>query len=216
MSSASNVKQFAAPIQTAVPIPNTVIPNYDLFKTFGFLFPIFLGVFMIMSSFFNQDLKGLIWLLGSLVCCSIIYGVQRLKWFKTLTAGACSNPFIQNKEYNSPSMSSAFIIFTVVYLFIPMYTMSSWNFFVVGLLLWFFIFDALFKIQTLCTPLLGVIMGTLIGGGVGLLYYGLIQNINPKLVYYQMSSSNKDYCSKPKDQQFKCSVYKNGEFISTL
>jgi hypothetical protein len=86
--SSTEATVVAEPINATVvdePINATVIHNYDLFKTFGFLFPIFLGVFMIMSSFFNQDLKGLIWLLGSLVCCSIIYGVQRLKWFKTLT-----------------------------------------------------------------------------------------------------------------------------------
>ena len=170
---------------------------------------------MIISSFFNQDLKGLVWLIGSLVCCVIVHVIQRRSIPGTLTTGECSNPFVKDSRFNHPSMSSAFIMFTIMYLFIPMQSSKSWNFLVVALLLWFFVMDAMIKLQSFCTPIYGIVLGSLIGSISGLLYYGLINQVQPKLLYYT-TSSNKESCSRPAQQTFKCSVYKNGELISTL
>ena len=194
-------------------VKNISIP--DTFKLIGYLSPVFLGVFMLMSSFFNQDLKGLVWLIGALICCLMIHGIQRMQGFETLHTGQCSNPFISNQKFNSPSVSSAFILFTLVYLFVPMHTSGSWNFFVVVLLIWFYIMDAMIKLQNLCTPMTGIIVGSLLGSVLGFGYYYLISTIQPKLLYYT-TSSNKESCSRPAQQTFKCSVYKNGELISTL
>jgi hypothetical protein len=49
-----------------------------------------------------------------------------------------------------------------------------------------------------------------------LMWYYLIQTQNPELLYYDDLISNKIACSKPSQQKFKCSVYKNGELLKTL
>ena len=37
-----------------------------------------------------------------------------------------------------------------------------------------------------------------------------------KYLFLNETQSNKDVCSMPKKQTFKCSVYKNGELIGSL
>ena len=39
-------------------------------------------------------------------------------------------------------------------------------------------------------------------------------NLN-KYLFFNELSSNKDVCSMPSKQTFKCSVYKNGELLAT-
>ena len=37
-----------------------------------------------------------------------------------------------------------------------------------------------------------------------------------KYLFFNEVSSNKDICYQPKEQNFKCSLYKNGELISGI
>jgi hypothetical protein len=37
-----------------------------------------------------------------------------------------------------------------------------------------------------------------------------------KYLFFNEVSSNKEMCSQPKKQTFKCSLYKNGELISGI
>ena len=51
----------------------------------------------------------------------------------------------------------------------------------------------------------------------GWIFYSIIHSAGgDKLLYFNTISSNNVYCSKPKKQQFKCYVYKNGEIISAV
>jgi len=54
--------------------------------------------------------------------------------------------------------------------------------------------------------------GVLLGGGFSsLIYISSIKN----LLFINETSSNKEVCSMPSEQKFKCRVYKNGELVAS-
>jgi hypothetical protein len=72
------------------------------------------------------------------------------------------------------------------------------------------------KSANYCTTPTGIVLGSFIGIIWGLFWYFLIQGQNNELLYYDDLLSNKVACSRPSQQKFKCSVYKNGELLKTL
>ena len=51
---------------------------------------------------------------------------------------------------------------------------------------------------------------------IGMGWVILISNIMPSMLYSTDYISDKQVCSMPSEQKFKCKVYKNGELISTV
>jgi hypothetical protein len=89
------------------------------------------------------------------------------------------------------------------------------NYSVVVFFLCMFSVDTFTKIKYSCTTGSGIVLGTLVGGLLGLLWYSLLKNSgNSSLLYLDELQTNKVKCSKPDKQTFKCSVYKNGTLIS--
>jgi hypothetical protein len=90
------------------------------------------------------------------------------------------------------------------------------NFPLLSLLFVIYAIDCVVKTGNKCTSPIGIILGSFVGMVWGLLWYFLIQTQNPELLYYDDLISNKIACSRPTQQQFKCSVYKNGQLLQTL
>jgi hypothetical protein len=76
--------------------------------------------------------------------------------------------------------------------------------------------DCVMKSSNKCTTPIGIVLGSFLGLVWGLMWYFVVQNQHPELLYYDDLISNKIACSRPTQQQFKCSVYKNGELLKTL
>ena len=179
--------------------------------------PIFIAVFMLMTSMFNGDVKAFVWLMCIIVGLVIVIGLLS----KVFTDdGACTNaPNVVMDlfwKYPNLSVSTFFIVFTLTYLVLPMLETKDWNYYVIVGFLGILAVDTLFKVRY-CTTGLGIFSGTCIGAGLGAASYFIIKTAGgDKLLYFNTVSSNDIYCSRPKKQQFKCYVYKNGEIISTL
>ena len=72
------------------------------------------------------------------------------------------------------------------------------------------------KVNNKCTSLPGVLFGTIIGGLLGAVWFTLFKETgHDSLLYYNEFQSNNVQCSRPTKQTFKCSVYKNGQLISS-
>ena len=84
------------------------------------------------------------------------------------------------------------------------------------MLLILYAIDCVVKKTNNCTTPIGIILGSVIGGMWGAIWYTLIKANDSKLLYYDDLISNKVACSRPTEQKFKCSVYKNGELLQTL
>lgn len=193
----------------------------NIFQFVSALIPLLLIFFMVMISVFNQDLKGMVYLAGILITSVInIFLLNIIKSEKSQESSvSCSLfnlPFGMN-SYNVPSLNSVLIAFTIAYLFLPMKTSNQTNYVIIATLLSIFVIDAVSKIMNKCTTIAGVIIGLLTGLIFGSLWYILFHSAGlNSLLYFDEVVSNKTYCSRPKKQTFKCSVYKNGELIKTL
>jgi len=193
----------------------------NIFQFISALIPLLLIFFMVMISIFNQDLKGMIYLAGILITSVInVFLLNVIKNERDVDSGAsCSLfnlPFNMN-QYNVPSLNSVLIAFTIAYLILPMKTTNQMNYVIIVALLSIFVIDAVSKIMNKCTTIAGVIIGLLTGLLFGSMWYILFHSAGfDSLLYFDEVVSNKTYCSRPKKQTFKCSVYKNGELIKTL
>ena len=184
------------------------------------MMPIFIAVFMLMTSMFNGDVKALIWMGFVIVGIVIIIGLcTKVSLFKDDTTIQCTKSAVVVdvlSNYQKMSVSTFFIVFTLLYLIFPMYQNQDWNYYVIVGFLGMLVIDTLVKLQN-CITNTGIVTGAIWGALFSLVCYGIILSAGgDKLLYFNTVSSNNVYCSRPKKQQFKCYVYKNGEIISAL
>jgi hypothetical protein len=181
--------------------------------------PVFIAVFMLMTSLFNGDVKALIWIGCAIVGMALIiwgmsYSVFQSKIECTRTKTAIIEIF---SNYPNLSISTFFILFTLTYLVLPMQQNKDWNYYVIVGFLGMFAVDTILKLKHFCTTGLGIFSGAVLGMAFSILCYWIIRQAGgDKILYFNTVSSNNIYCSKPKKQQFKCFVYKNGEIISAV
>jgi uncharacterized membrane protein YraQ (UPF0718 family) len=75
--------------------------------------------------------------------------------------------------------------------------------------------DGWTQITNKCSDAGGVFMGILVGTILGIVWFTLLKSTdNKNLLYFEEVSSTRTQCEKPSEQQFKCSVYKNGQLLS--
>jgi hypothetical protein len=180
--------------------------------------PFLVVLLFVFISIINSNLKGLIYLLGIFILFFFVLMFQNVIR-QDPTIGA--SPYCQVFQFPAtlrsvPSFNSAIFVFTLVYLFLPMLMNDILNLPLLILLLILYAVDTVIKTGNKCTTPIGIVLGSFVGLIWGLLWYFLIQSQNPELLYYDDLISNKIACSRPTQQQFKCSVYKNGELLKTL
>lgn len=192
----------------------------NILKTASILSPIIVVFFIVMSSLFNQDLKGLVYLAGILIASMVnIFLMNQLQsTYEPRPGEFCSLidlPIFGN-AYDSPAPSSVIIAFTAAYLIVPMIFNSQMNYIVMAFFLILYGIDGFYKTSANCTKTSGVILGGLIGLFLGLSWFVLFHSTGyDSLLFFNDFQSNNVMCSKPSKQTFKCSVYKNGQLISS-
>ena len=200
----------------------TIEPSLtNLLQLFSLIAPLLLGFLLVMSSLFNQDIKGLVYLGGVLLATVInlflmsMINSERNVHEQTPMCDVLSLP--QNlSRYNSPSTSSLFIAFTIAYLVLPMKYNNQMNYVLLAFLLCLFALDAYTNITNKCTTSGGSILGGLVGFVLGSIWFSIFHYTGyNSLLYFDELMSNKVVCARPSKQTFKCSVYKNGQLISS-
>lgn len=192
----------------------------NVFELFSLMAPLLLGFFLVMSSLFNQNLKGLVYLAGILIAVIInIFLMNQIGSKRDTTNSAFSCDFIDipfMNGFNSPAPSSLFIAFTIAYLVLPMKYNGQMNYVILAALLCLLVMDGITKVNKNCTTKGGTFLGALVGLMLGAVWYSLFHISGyDSLLYFDELQSNNVVCSKPSKQSFKCSVYKNGELVSS-
>jgi len=192
------------------------LPN--VFAYFSMISPFLLILLFVFISIINSNLKGMIYLLGIILLFLIVMVFQNvIRIGPSEKASAYCQVFaVPFPIYTVPSFNSAIFLFTIVYLFVPMMVNNIINFPLLFVLLILFVIDCSMKSIHFCTSPTGIVLGSFIGIVWGLFWYFLIHSQNKELLYYDDLLSNKVACSRPSQQKFKCSVYKNGELLQTL
>lgn len=193
-------------------------PNLStILQLISFISPILLGFFLFMTSVFNQNIKGFIYIAGVLVALSINNIL-----IKTIGGNPIQGQSIicnylggTNTQNRNPAPSTMMIAFTSAYLLIPMITSKQTNPSIIAILFLLLGIDGWTQITNKCSDSGGVFMGALVGTILGGVWFVLLDSTgNKNLLYFDEVASTKTQCDKPSDQKFKCSVYKNGTLIS--
>lgn len=196
----------------------TMLNFPSVFTYFSMISPFLLVLLFVFISIINSNLKGMIYLLGVMILFFIIFlfqGVLRVKLPESASS-YCQIFAIPSPLFTVPSFNSSIFLFTMIYLFVPMFMNGIMNYPLLIILLVLYAVDCVIKTGNQCTTPTGIILGSFIGLIWGLFWYFIIQTQSPKLLYYDDLISNKVACSRPSQQQFKCSVYKNGQLLQTL
>lgn len=191
----------------------------NIMQLFSLVAPLLLGFFLVMLSIFNQTLKGFVYLAGVLLAIVInIPIMNRIQSPMDPNAPIVCNileiPFLS--RYTSPSPSTLFIGFTLSYLFLPMKYNNQINYILIAALLCLLALDCVTKVTNKCTSAGGALLGALVGFILGAVWYTLFHMAGyDSLLYFEELQSNNIICARPSKQTFKCSVYKNGQLISS-
>lgn len=200
-------------------MPGIEFTFYSIAQLISALAPILIAFFLLMLTCMNQNFKGLVFISGAILALFFNIPIMNAIQSKKSDDAAASCSLIEIpliSSYNNPSNSSLFIAFTIAYLIIPMSYNNQMNYPVIISLLCLFALDSVTRVANKCTTLAGYVLGGLIGFSLGFLWFSIFQAAGAKdLLYFNELDSNVVRCERPTKQTFKCSVYKNGQLISS-
>ena len=192
--------------------------------TFGVLF------FEVMAGASGQGCFYIMWLIVATMIRTIIIFMKKYheSTNNKQNSSSLSSLFVVDKEGvcnkgnflpGSNSTYSLFVLcFTFVYFLYPMILYNNINFSVIIFFSIYIVFDILVKLYYKCITRSNPIgaIGDFFGGCVlGIVSVVIMINTNKNFLFINQVSSNKEICSMPSAQTFKCSVYKNGQLISS-
>jgi hypothetical protein len=219
---AENPKNSNNPVQKEPPSTDNYLAATNLpnFITFLSMISPYLVIFCILfNAIINSNfIKGIIYLSGLIILFIIVLFFQKILSASGMhTPNPLCNLFhLNNIVYSIPSFSIALITYTMIYILLPMISNNVINYpFIIILFLILFI-NGIHRVKYNCTTMLGAVTGGFLGMIWGILFYTMIKSSDPKLTYTDDFLSNKVACSRPTEQKFKCSVYKNGELLQTI
>tara|TARA_Y100000591_G_scaffold333302_1_gene375524 strand:+ start:5107 stop:5754 length:648 start_codon:yes stop_codon:yes gene_type:complete len=199
----------------------------NAFKFFSLMTPFLLVFFLMVNSVINQDIKALIYILGTIIASTAnIFIMNLIKSTRSVEASPFCNvfsfPFMNGsnagERYDTPSITAMFISFTIAYICLPMTWNAPYsiNYPFIIFLLMLLIIDVTVQHMFRCNKPLGTFLGIVLGFIFGSLWYVLIRStgdISKSLLYYSDYNGTKTICSRPRKQYFKCDVYKNGQLV---
>ena len=113
----------------------------NVIQSFSYVSPMLLAFFLVASSTFNKNAKGIVYLGGVLMFSFLSTLLKPLigSKMKPDASVTCNIFDIGYTNYNSPAFYSVFIAFTLAYLLMPMITNGTYNFYVLVSLLGLFL-----------------------------------------------------------------------------
>ena len=204
--------------------------SFNVLNFISFCSPIIVPTSLfIFTIYINEISKGLLYF--SLVLGILLIRIVFLLFSHiTINGNQNTNDISENNKRicnsfelftgNNYTLSTYIISFTFFYLSFPMFVNNSINVGVIVFLLFYLIFDIIVKYILRCFSVANYfkfvigdfIFGSMFGVFIScLMYYFGCQN----LLFLTCIPSNNVTCSKPSKQTFKCSVYKNGQILSS-
>ena len=181
------------------------------------LAPFIIVCFFTLSSFFNQDFKGIVYLFGLIVAgfITIMIGntglLNRFETSKLLPNANCSAfkmSLFGFESSNSLPMSQNILGFTFGYL-LTIIVHNGIIFNNLPTLIFFpavILFDFVWNAKNFCYSWQYLLASLVIGGYLGYMWAFLIRKTkNNNLLYFNFVDGNQT-CNKPSEQTFKCSM----------
>ena len=202
--------------------PLKIYQPYNLVVYLSFYSPIILTICLIGMSFVFQNFKGFIYLGFLLGCCVIREFIYKYSGSNPSRDDPVKgNPICSSIEYSiygNPTFSAFVFAFTIMYISLPMFINGAVNFWIFSVLIIYFFLDMFIKNTNNCIiKISDLIINILLGlSSAALILSFMYAGGSSKYLFFNEVSSNKEMCSQPNKQTFKCSVYKNGELIGNV
>lgn len=191
----------------------------SLFYLFFRLAPFIIVSYFSISSVLNQDIKGVIYLVGLLLACFctlIIGNILPVAYssggeLSTLPEPVCNLVTIgKDGSYSKIPLGVSILTYTFIYLVyviaknkIEMYNLPTLILFPILIL-----GDIIWNIKNACYQPMGILVSLIVGGGIGAFWAYIIDSLNqPKLQYFNVGSDN-TVCQRPTKQLFRCTFKK--------
>jgi hypothetical protein len=190
---------------------------YLLFR----LAPFIIVSYFTLSSVFNQDFRGFVYLIGLVLACGLCLLIgkilpdplegksveQRMKC-SALTLG-------KNGPLSNLPLSQAVFGFTLAYLtyFIATNNLASVNIPMFVFMSVVIVADMLWHIYNSCNEPKSLGLSLIVGGGVGVGWASFVEIYAPTVAYY--SGVDKNTCSRPSKSLYRCRATKTPNGAST-
>ena len=198
--------------------PLMLFQPFNLVVFLSFYSPVILAISITSLSFLFQNFKGFIYLaflIGVCIIRNFIY-----KWSGGSPVGndksICTS--IQYTPFGNPTFSVFVFAFTLTYVLAPMFANGSINFWILSVFLCYFFVDIFIKTYKKCISNYGDLFLNIFFGSATSLFiiFLMYTGGSGNFLFFNETQSNKDVCSMPSNQTFKCNVYKNGELIGNI
>jgi len=202
---------------------------FNLTYLFFRLAPFILVCYFTLQSIFNQDIKGLIYLLGLLTACFMTVLVGSFTGFEEIgsdmssglseeqTTAALGEKAIRDAKCNlltlgengpisNLPLSQSILGYTLAYLsyFIGMNHLEASNiptFVVIPLMI---VADFVWNLSNECSQPKNLLIALIVGGGIGALWAFIIDQINEPQLMYISGTGNASVCTKPQTGILRC------------
>ena len=184
----------------------------------SFFSPIILATSITSMSFIFQNFKGLIYLGFLIGCCVVREYVYLMSNAQPVVNDGTICTSIQYSKYGNPTFSAFVFAFTIMYLSLPMFSNGAPNFWVFVSLISYFLIDMFIKLYKKCVIKTGdLFLNVLLGLSSAALIVTLMSaGGSGTYLFFNEVSSNKEICYQPKQQNFKCQMYKDGTLIGNI
>jgi hypothetical protein len=189
------------------------------------LSPFIVVCFFALNSLFNQDFKGLVYLIGLIFSCfgsSMIYSSIN-PYISFIKAGETQNPVCNLVSFSSTYSPDAipigqnilgYTFFFLLYVILKHNLVSTnvpaLTFFPILILC-----DGVWNFTSHCYNPAQIVLALVLGGGFGTLLSWLIDSLGLAQLQYFNNSKGHVTCNRPAKQTFRCNVYKNQQLISS-
>jgi len=198
---------------------NIVAISYLFFR----LAPFILICFFALASFFNQDFKGIIYLVGLIMTTfvsSIIGNAFSLEYPSSDSMHElCKMVEIgEGQEFSKVPLSLTVYGYTFAYLF---YVMVRYKYILQNLPTLFFFplmiaIDVMWNQRYGCYTIAQVFAAIVLSALGGIAWAALFDQFGLTQLQYFHAVQGKDVCSVPKKTTFRCRVFKNGKLIGNI
>jgi len=188
---------------------NIITLSYLFFR----LAPFIIVCYFSLSSIFNQDIKGLIYLGGLMIAC--VFGVILGNLFGSIPedAGAVCNMITigNNGSFSKIPLGIVMLSYTFFYLLYIMITYNVQNNNIPTIVLFSMLIagDIVWNFANKCYNPIGILGSLLIGGLFGYIWGIVIDSIGKPNLLYLNVGNDKTVCSRPSSQLYKCTFSGN-------
>jgi len=191
---------------------------FNILVSMTFFSPLIVTIIITSLSFIFQNFKGLIYLGFLIAFCLVREGIYKINGGVQLEDDGSICSAVQYSKYGNGSFSSFVFAFTISYLCIPMFLNGTANLWIFSVLLCYMFIDIYIKVYKKCVihtsdlflnVCAGIFCGYLI---ISLMSWGG----SSKYLFFNQESSNREVCTQPSTQTFKCKVYKDGELVGNI